>query len=72
VEDEPPSLPVDADVVVVLAEQDAVPDGCLAAVGLVPQMMHIAVDGLLAASWPFAVAVGAVVDGAADVAGDGG
>ena len=39
VQDEPPALPVDADVVVELAQQDAVAGAGLAAVFLVPQMV---------------------------------
>ena len=63
-------MAVDADVVVVLAEQDAVGEGGFAAVGLVAEVVDVAVGGGAAALRPGAVAV-AQEDGAADVAGDG-
>src|SRR3982074_3288144 len=49
VEDQLPAAAVDADVVVVLAGQDEVVDRCLAAVLLVAQVVHVAVDGGAAA-----------------------
>jgi hypothetical protein len=61
---------VDADVVVVLAEQEAVRQGGFAAVGLVPEVVDVAMGGGAAAVRPGAMAV-AKQDGAADVAGDG-
>ena len=44
VQDELPAAAVDADVVVELADQDAVVDGGLPAVLLVAQVVHVAVD----------------------------
>ena len=70
VEDEPPALAVDADVMVVLAKKDTISDGCLAAVGLVAQVVDVAVHGPLAAAGPLAVPLGAELDRAANVAGD--
>src|SRR5215475_3328615 len=44
VEDQLPAPSVDADVVVELAEQHAVADAGVAAVLLVPQVVHVAID----------------------------
>jgi hypothetical protein len=49
VEDEAPTPPVNAHVVMELASQHAVAERGLAAVGLVAQMVNIAVGGWLAA-----------------------
>jgi hypothetical protein len=69
VQDELPASSVDADVVVELADQSAVGDGGFAAVGLVAQVVDVAVDGGPGALGPGAVTV-PEQDGAADVAGD--
>src|SRR5271166_1320138 len=70
VEYEPPAAAVDAHVVVELAQQHAVADGGLAAVGLVLQVVHVAPGG-----WPSAAGPGAAAvpeeDGAADAGRDG-
>ena len=63
-------MAVYAHVVVVLAQQHAVGEGGFAAVGLVSEVVDVAVGGGAAALRPGAVAV-AQEDGAADVAGDG-
>src|ERR1700684_777512 len=57
VEDELPAAAVDADVVVVLAGQDEIFQGGLAAVFLVAQVVHVAVDRRAAAPGPGAVPV---------------
>ena len=66
VQDEAPAFSVDAHVVVVLACHDAIPGGCLAAVALVPQVMHVAAGGGPLAAGPFAVTLGAELDRAVD------
>jgi hypothetical protein len=70
VKDEPPATSVDADVVVELADKGTVDDRGLAAVSLMPQVVHIAVHGGAIATRPGAVPV-AQLDRAADVTGDG-
>ena len=67
VQDEAPAAAVDAGVVVELAQKDAIRQGCLAAVLLVAQVVDVAVNGPLGAAGPFAAALGAQLDGAADV-----
>jgi hypothetical protein len=69
-EGEGPAVTVDADVVVVLAQQDAVGERGFSAVGLVAQVVDVALGGGAVASRPGAVVV-ADLDGAPDVAGDG-
>src|SRR5215831_11456969 len=69
VEDQLPAPAVDAHVVVELAQQHAVADAGLAAVLLVPQVVHVAIDGGPAAARPGAAPV-AQQHRAADVGGD--
>ena len=57
VEGQLPAAPVDADVVVELAQQDQVVDGGLAAVLFVPQVVDVAVDRGPAAFRPGALLV---------------
>src|SRR5215475_5277145 len=64
-----PAPSVDADVVVELAQQHAVLDAGVAAVLLVPQVVHVAIDGGPAAARPGAAPV-AQQHRAADVGGD--
>jgi hypothetical protein len=70
VEGKVPAVSVDADIVVILTEQDEVVEGGLPPVLLVAQVMDVAVGGGAAASGPGAVLV-PEGDGAADVPGDG-
>jgi hypothetical protein len=70
VEGEAPAAAVDADVVVELADQGAVGNRGVAAVGLVAQVVDVAPGGGAVAAGSGAVGV-AELDGAADVAGDG-
>ena len=69
VQHEIPSPPVNANVVMELAQEHAIGDGRDAAVGLVAQVVHIAGGRPLPAARPFAVS-GAKGDGAPDMAGD--
>jgi hypothetical protein len=68
-EDEFPAVPVDADVVVKLTQQNARGGGGFPAVCFVPQVMHVAPGGRPAAPRPGAALV-AEQDGPADVGGD--
>ena len=70
VQDESPAPAVDAYVVVELAQQHAVGGAGLAAVFLVPQVVHVAPGGGPPAARPGAAAV-AEEDGAADAGRDG-
>ena len=69
-QDQLPAAPVDAHVMVELAYQDAVLHRSLAAVSLVPQVVHVAADRRAAASGPGALLV-AEYYCAADVGRDG-
>jgi hypothetical protein len=69
VEDQLPAPPVDTDIVVELAQSDAILDRGFAAVLLVPEMTHVTVDRRTAAVRPRAPAV-AEQDRAADVRRD--
>src|SRR5258708_34826478 len=53
-----------------LARENAILQGGLAAVLLVAQVVHVAVDGAPGAAGPFAAAAGAELDGAPDVRRD--
>src|SRR5262249_24522738 len=68
-QDEPPAQPVNTDIVVELAQKYATRYRSPAAVGLVDQMVHIAVRRGLVAAGPLAVP-GAQLHRAADGAGD--
>jgi hypothetical protein len=70
VEDDPPALAVDADVMVILAQRYAVTDRGFTVILFVPDVVHVAVNRGAAASGPGALPV-AQEDGAADVPGDG-
>src|SRR5215470_1217520 len=70
VQGELPAAAVDAHVVVELAQQDAVADAGVAAVFLVPEVVHVAPGGGAAAARPGAAPV-PQQHGAADVGGDG-
>lgn len=69
VKDELPPTTVDTDVVMILADQGTIFDRGFATVGLMAQVMHVAINSRAAAPRPGASAV-AQQDGAANVGGD--
>jgi hypothetical protein len=71
IQDQGPSHPVDHDLVVIEAEQNTGSNAGLAAVGLVPDMMHLAGrGGLVASAGPLAAPLGPQDHRVADPGGD--
>jgi len=71
VQDDLPAQPMNTDIMVELAQKYAIRDRGFPAVLLVPDMVHVTIDGRAAASGPGAALV-AEQDRPADVTGDAG
>jgi hypothetical protein len=66
VQDEPPAPAVNAYIMVILAQKHTIPQGGLASMALVPQVVHVTPGRRALAAGPFAVPADAELNRAAD------